>query len=80
MHNKFIIRDGLMLETGSFNFTNHATLANNENQIYLDKPEVVARYVERFNQIWERAKPAALLDPAPATTGPETPESEPAEG
>ena len=80
MHNKFIIRDGVMLETGSFNFTNHATLANNENQIYLDKPEVVARYVERFNQIWERAKPAALLEPAPATPDSATSESEPAEG
>ncbi|MBM4252492.1 MAG: hypothetical protein FJ146_11015 [Deltaproteobacteria bacterium] len=58
MHNKFIIRDGTMLETGSFNFTNHATMANNENQIYLDKPEVVARYQKRFEEIWVKAKPA----------------------
>ncbi len=59
MHNKFVIRDGTMVETGSFNFTNHATMANNENQIYLDHPEVVTRYVRRFEEIWERAKPVS---------------------
>ena len=79
MHNKFIVRDGSMIETGSFNFTNHATVANNENQIYLDYPEVVARYVGRFNQIWERAVPAQLpfssKNAAPeggAATGPQS--------
>jgi phosphatidylserine/phosphatidylglycerophosphate/cardiolipin synthase-like enzyme len=70
MHNKFIIRDGAMIETGSFNFTNHATMANNENQIYLDKPEVVARYQKRFEEIWVKARPAAgpaVVEGAPST-------------
>ena len=58
MHNKFIIRDGSMLETGSFNFTNHAALANNENQLYVDQPEVLARYKIRFDKIWGEAQPA----------------------
>jgi phosphatidylserine/phosphatidylglycerophosphate/cardiolipin synthase-like enzyme len=58
MHNKFTIVDGKMLETGSFNYTNHASRSNNENQIYLSTPAIVARYQARFDQIWNEAKPA----------------------
>ena len=53
MHDKFGIVDGRMVETGSFNWTNHASLANQENQIYLENPEVVNRYQKRFEKIWE---------------------------
>ena len=58
MHNKFIIRDGEMVETGSFNFTNHAAFANNENSIYLATPAIVERYRARFETIWAEGKPA----------------------
>ncbi len=54
-HNKFAIVDGKMIETGSFNFTNHASKANQENQIYLSSPTVVVRYRERFEKMWESA-------------------------
>jgi phosphatidylserine/phosphatidylglycerophosphate/cardiolipin synthase-like enzyme len=57
MHNKFVIRDGTTLETGSFNFTNHAAHANSENQLYLDLPDVVARYQGRFEKLWAEATP-----------------------
>ena len=59
MHNKFIIRDSAMVETGSFNFTNHASTSNNENQVYLANPKIVERYVNRFESIWDRAKEVA---------------------
>lgn len=62
MHNKFILRDGQTLETGSFNFTNHATLANNENQIYLDTPEIVSRYAKHYDKIWAEAEPVTAPD------------------
>jgi phosphatidylserine/phosphatidylglycerophosphate/cardiolipin synthase-like enzyme len=52
MHNKFVIVDGKMIETGSFNHTNHASRANNENQVYLANPAIVARYQQRFEKIW----------------------------
>jgi phosphatidylserine/phosphatidylglycerophosphate/cardiolipin synthase-like enzyme len=55
MHNKFVIVDGKMVEIGSFNYTNHATEANQENQIYLSKPAIVERYKKRFEKIWARA-------------------------
>lgn len=56
MHNKFTIVDGARLETGSFNYTNGAAFKNNENQVYLDTPAIVSRYIQRFDQIWKEAK------------------------
>ncbi len=58
MHDKFTIVDDKMIETGSFNYTNHATKANQENQIYLSDPNVVKRYEKQFQKIWETAKPS----------------------
>lgn len=57
MHNKFTIVDSQAVETGSFNYTNHATRSNNENQIYLWNPSVVERYKRRFEEIWKEALP-----------------------
>jgi len=56
MHNKFTIIDGKRIETGSFNYTNHASEANNENQIYLSTPSIVSRYKDRFEEIWREAR------------------------
>ncbi|MGZ3775108.1 MAG: phospholipase D-like domain-containing protein [Pseudobdellovibrionaceae bacterium] len=56
MHDKFTILDGKMLETGSFNYTNHASAANQENQIYLSTPSVVERYKVRFERMWKEAE------------------------
>jgi phosphatidylserine/phosphatidylglycerophosphate/cardiolipin synthase-like enzyme len=63
MHDKFTIVDGKMIETGSFNYTNHATQANQENQVYLASKSVVSRYQERFEHIWETAKSAGDVGP-----------------
>lgn len=62
MHNKFAIVDGRMVEVGSFNYTHHAAQANNENQIYLANPQVVARYQKRFQRIWDQGDPASSSD------------------
>lgn len=58
MHNKFVIVDGKMLETGSLNYTNGAAFKNNENQIYLSTPSIVARYKARFEKMWSEGDPA----------------------
>ena len=55
MHNKFMIVDGKMLETGSFNYSNGAAENNAENQVYLAKPAILARYKERFEKLWSIA-------------------------
>jgi phosphatidylserine/phosphatidylglycerophosphate/cardiolipin synthase-like enzyme len=56
MHDKFTVVDGSMVETGSFNYTNGAVSINQENQIYVATPEVVSRFKERFQKMWESAK------------------------
>lgn len=61
MHNKFTIVDGKEIETGSFNYTNHATKANNENQIYTDDQQVVTKYVRQFESIWGKGDEAVPL-------------------
>ncbi len=55
MHNKFAIVDGKRLETGSFNYTNHASRSNQENQVYLSTPAVVGRFKARFQKMWDEA-------------------------
>lgn len=60
MHNKFTVVDGVHVETGSFNYTNHASRANQENQIYLTSPQIVRRYAERFEKIWSDARDTGL--------------------
>ena len=55
MHDKFTIVDDKMIETGSFNYTNHATKSNQENQVYLSNSTIVERYRTRFDKIWSTA-------------------------
>ncbi len=52
MHHKFTLVDGKRLETGSFNYTRNAYLRNQENQLYLDDPAIVQRYVDQFEKMW----------------------------
>jgi phosphatidylserine/phosphatidylglycerophosphate/cardiolipin synthase-like enzyme len=59
MHNKFTIVDGKMVQLGSFNYTHHASKANNENQIYLANPKIVERFQKRFERIWSKADPSS---------------------
>ena len=57
MHDKFTIVDGKRIETGSFNYTDHAESSNQENQIYLSTPQIAGRYKQRFEQMWSDSKP-----------------------
>ena len=56
MHNKFVLVDGGMVETGSFNHTRAASFANNENQIYLTNAKVVERFSHRFEKLWREGR------------------------
>lgn len=52
MHDKFCIVDSVILETGSFNYTMSATLHNTENQIYITDKNVIKRYQDNFEKLW----------------------------
>jgi phosphatidylserine/phosphatidylglycerophosphate/cardiolipin synthase-like enzyme len=52
-HNKFAIFDGKSIITGSFNWTESAENANEENCITLSAKKVVATYEDRFDKyLW----------------------------
>lgn len=63
MHNKFAIIDRAVVWTGSWNYTDGATYANNENAIALEDAEVAARYQQVFDHLFAgrfgKERPAA---------------------
>jgi len=67
MHNKFAILDGGWLETGSFNYTVHASQDNQENQLYTTDALALQRYKARFELIWAGA---TSVRPTPLTPAP----------
>jgi phosphatidylserine/phosphatidylglycerophosphate/cardiolipin synthase-like enzyme len=57
MHDKFIIVDGVTVETGSFNFTRAASESNAENVIVLrDDSQVADVYEENWQKLWVESK------------------------
>jgi phosphatidylserine/phosphatidylglycerophosphate/cardiolipin synthase-like enzyme len=52
MHDKFIVVDGLAVETGSFNFTAAAEAKNAENVLVLHDPAVAQRYGLEWERLW----------------------------
>lgn len=57
MHNKVAIIDGLIVITGSFNWTASAEARNNENMIVIRSAQIAALYEEEFERIWSRSAP-----------------------
>lgn len=53
MHNKFMILDGQILETGSYNYTFDATKRNAENQMYISDSQTISHYQDEFNRLWD---------------------------
>jgi len=53
MHHKFLLVDGRLLWTGSYNFTGNADRNNAENGLVLEDAAVAARYREEFDRIWQ---------------------------
>jgi phosphatidylserine/phosphatidylglycerophosphate/cardiolipin synthase-like enzyme len=61
MHMKVVVVDGgREFVTGSFNFTNNASLNNNENVFAWDCPRNAALYQAEFDRMWSTFKPAVV--------------------
>ena len=54
MHNKFIVRDGQSVWTGSTNMTDDAFTLMENNIVTIDSAPLAAYYVEEFEQLWEK--------------------------
>lgn len=55
MHNKFIIFDGKILATGSFNFTTNASVNSFENLLFTNDESIVSAYLSKFNWFYSQA-------------------------
>ena len=72
MHNKFVVLDGKLVETGSFNWTFNGELNNYENAVFLDAPDDAAAWAAYFERIWAQGRaptPADHRAPAPQDAG-----------
>lgn len=56
MHNKFVIVDGVTVETGSFNFTAAAESKNTENVLVLQDPAAAQRYSKEWDRLWAESE------------------------
>ena len=57
MHSKFIVVDGVTVETGSFNYTTAAEEHNAENVVVLrGDPQVAARYEQNWEGLWNESE------------------------
>jgi hypothetical protein len=54
MHNKFIIRDGHSVWTGSTNLTDDAFIRMENNVVQIDSPPLANYYRNEFEQLWVR--------------------------
>lgn len=54
MHNKFALFDGVMLESGSFNYSSRAETLSFENANFFNDPNEVARFAAYFAQMFAR--------------------------
>jgi phosphatidylserine/phosphatidylglycerophosphate/cardiolipin synthase-like enzyme len=54
MHDKFIVRDGAAIWSGSLNLTDDAFTLMENNVITLDSRALAAFYEEDFEQIWQK--------------------------
>ncbi|WP_345538926.1 phospholipase D family protein [Variovorax defluvii] len=53
-HNKFIVVDGAMVQTGSFNYTASAAERNAENVLVVSNaPDLAARYGREWRRLWD---------------------------
>jgi phosphatidylserine/phosphatidylglycerophosphate/cardiolipin synthase-like enzyme len=57
MHSKFIVIDGVNVETGSFNFTSAAEHRNAENVLVLrNDPAVAKTYSDEWAKLWDESE------------------------
>jgi phosphatidylserine/phosphatidylglycerophosphate/cardiolipin synthase-like enzyme len=62
MHHKVVIIDDKTVITGSFNFTQTANDANDDNVLIIDSPAVATLYNQEFDKVYGQAKDQSGVD------------------
>jgi phosphatidylserine/phosphatidylglycerophosphate/cardiolipin synthase-like enzyme len=57
MHHKFMVIDGYIVVTGSYNWSSAAEDRNDENIVVILDRDVVQRFVQEFERVWQTASP-----------------------
>jgi hypothetical protein len=52
MHHKFVVIDGAVVATGSYNWTQQAHTGNHENMLLLEDASAVRQYQDSFDKMW----------------------------
>jgi phosphatidylserine/phosphatidylglycerophosphate/cardiolipin synthase-like enzyme len=68
MHNKFVVIDGSIVWTGSFNWTCSANRLNSENVVYFTDATVAKQFDQAFNQLLTHCIPYAQYPGNKATS------------
>ena len=55
MHDKIMIIDGIIIITGSFNYSNAVENTNNENLLIINSTTVATTYGQEFTKIWDES-------------------------
>ena len=55
MHNKVMIVDGLIVLTGSFNWSRSAEERNDENLVVIRSEHIASLYTEVFMKVWKES-------------------------
>lgn len=69
MHDKIMIIDGIIVITGSYNYSAHAEESNNENLIIILSDSTANIYEQEFKKIWEQSKGEQVSPAPPISTG-----------
>ena len=56
MHHKFIIVDGKLLATGSYNISNDAEDHSNEAMLFITDKKVITAFAAEFDKLWQKGK------------------------
>ncbi len=54
MHNKFMIVDGQLLVTGSYNWSASAESYNYENALFVTAAATIQKYQAEFERLWRK--------------------------
>jgi phosphatidylserine/phosphatidylglycerophosphate/cardiolipin synthase-like enzyme len=57
MHHKFMVIDGYIVVTGSYNWSSAAEDRNDENIVVILDRDVAQRFVQEFERVWQTASP-----------------------
>jgi phosphatidylserine/phosphatidylglycerophosphate/cardiolipin synthase-like enzyme len=57
MHHKFMVIDGYIVVTGSYNWSTAAETKNDENIVVIIDRDVAQRFVQEFERVWQTASP-----------------------